>query len=49
VREAIGPEIQRRFPQAQITISRLSLTAGAHMGPGTWGVAYCPDLNGAHP
>jgi len=44
VREAIGPEIQRRFPQAQITISRLSLTSGAHMGPGTWGVAFCPEL-----
>ena len=49
VREAIGPELQRQFPQASIAVSRLSLTAGAHMGPGTWGVAYCPDLNGAHP
>jgi DegV family protein with EDD domain len=49
VREAIEPEIQRQFPQAAITVSRLSLTAGAHMGPGTWGVAYCLDLAGAHP
>ena len=49
VREAIGPELQRQFPQASIAVSRLSLTAGAHMGPGTWGVAYCPDLNGVHP
>lgn len=44
VREAILPEIQRQFPRAQIAVSRLSLTSGAHMGPGTWGVAYCPDL-----
>jgi DegV family protein with EDD domain len=45
VREGILPEIQRQFPRASIAVSRLSLTAGAHMGPGTWGVAYCPDLN----
>ena len=44
VRESIGPEIQRQFPKAQITVSRLSLTSGAHMGPGTWGVAFCPEL-----
>jgi hypothetical protein len=44
VREAIGPEIQLQFPQASITVSRLSLTAGAHMGPGTWGIAFCPEL-----
>jgi len=49
VREAIGPELQLQFPQASIAVSRLSLTAGAHMGPGTWGLAFCPDLNGAHP
>ena len=46
VQEAIQPEIQLQFPQAAITVSRLSLTAGAHMGPGTWGVAFCPDLDG---
>ena len=49
VREAIVPEIQLQFPQASIAVSRLSLTAGAHMGPGTWGVAYCPELKDAHP
>ena len=45
VREFIQPEIQLQFPQAQIKASRLSLTSGVHMGPGTWGVAYCPELN----
>ena len=49
VREAIEPELQLQFPQASIAVSRLSLTAGAHMGPGTWGVAYCPELKDAHP
>ncbi|MFO7715551.1 DegV family protein [Desulfosarcina sp.] len=43
VRNAILPEIQLQFPRAQISVSRLSLTSGAHMGPGTWGVAFCPD------
>ena len=45
VREFIQPEIQLQFPQAQIKVSRLSLTSGVHMGPRTWGVAYCPELN----
>ncbi len=49
VRESIQPEIERQFPQAQIMVSRLSLTSGAHMGPGTWGVAFCPDLLYAEP
>jgi uncharacterized protein len=44
VREAIGPAIQIQFPQALIAVSRLSLTSGAHMGPGTWGLAFCPEL-----
>jgi hypothetical protein len=44
VREIILPEFRRQFPRAQILVSRLSLTSGAHMGPGTWGVAYCHDL-----
>ena len=43
VREVILPEIKLCFPNAQIAVSRLSLTAGAHMGPGTWGVAFYPD------
>jgi len=44
VREHIRPELQHRFPEARIEISRLSLTSGAHMGPGTWGVAFCGEL-----
>lgn len=44
VRKDILPEIQRHFSGARIEVSRLSLTSGAHMGPGTWGLAFCPDL-----
>jgi DegV family protein with EDD domain len=44
VRSAIAPAIAGQFPNARIAFSRLSLTSGAHMGPGTWAVAYCPKL-----
>jgi DegV family protein with EDD domain len=37
-------EFQKRvkelYPQADIILQPLSLTSGAHMGPGTWGVAF---------
>ena len=32
--------IMKRYPEAEIIIQPLSLTSGAHMGPGTWGVAF---------
>lgn len=39
-------ELQKRvkelYPQADIILQPLSLTSGAHMGPGTWGVAFLP-------
>ena len=31
------------YPNAEIILQPLSLTSGAHMGPGTWGVAFLPD------
>jgi hypothetical protein len=36
------PAIRSRYPAAEIVSSPLSLTSGAHMGPGTWGVAFLP-------
>ncbi|HEX9702872.1 MAG TPA: DegV family protein [Rhodospirillales bacterium] len=45
VREQVQPAMARQFPQARIKVGPLSLTSGAHMGPGTWGVAFCPHLN----
>lgn len=44
VRETAADRIQMVLPQADITIRPLSLTAGAHMGPGTWALAYLPQL-----
>jgi DegV family protein with EDD domain len=31
------------FPRAEIMVQPLSLTTGAHTGPGTWGVAFLPE------
>jgi DegV family protein with EDD domain len=42
--EWVGGEVKEKilqqFPAADIMLQPLSLTSGAHMGPGTWGVAY---------
>ena len=40
--EAVLPVVRSRYPQAEVVLSPLSLTSGAHMGPGTWGVAFLP-------
>ncbi len=33
-------QVKELYPQADIILQPLSLTSGAHMGPGTWGVAF---------
>jgi hypothetical protein len=43
VARKVQPEIARRWPQAEIMLQPMSLTAGAHMGPGTWAVAFLRD------
>ena len=42
VNETVKKEIRARYPSAEIILQPLSLTAGVHMGPGTWAVAYLP-------
>jgi DegV family protein with EDD domain len=39
----IKPEIERRFPLVQVIIQPFSLTSAAHMGPGSWGIAFLTD------
>jgi hypothetical protein len=39
----IKPEIERRFPSVKVFLQLLSLTSAAHMGPGSWGMAFLPD------
>ncbi len=41
--EEIKPEIERRFPLMQIIVQPLSLTTAAHVGPGSWGMAFLKE------
>jgi fatty acid-binding protein DegV len=42
VAEKVQPEVARRHPDAEIILHPMSLTSGAHMGPGAWAVAFLP-------
>ncbi len=44
IKNDITALISSRFPHAEIIIQAFSLTSGAHMGPGTWGIAFLPAL-----
>jgi DegV family protein with EDD domain len=39
----IKPEIESKFPLMQIVLQPLSLTSAAHMGPGSWGIAFLTE------
>jgi fatty acid-binding protein DegV len=39
----IKPEIERRFPLMKVILQSLSLTSAAHMGPGSWGIAFLTE------
>ena len=38
--KVVLPQIRRRYGAARILIRPISLTSGAHMGPGTWALAF---------
>ena len=40
VEKNVWGEIRDRYPSAHVILQPLSLTSGAHMGPGAWGVAF---------
>jgi fatty acid-binding protein DegV len=42
VEGTVKKEVSELYPDAEIILQPLSLTSGAHMGPGTWGVAFLP-------
>jgi fatty acid-binding protein DegV len=44
VEDNVLGKIRKRFAAAEVVFQPLSLTSGAHMGPGTWGVAFLPKL-----
>jgi len=35
--------VAKLYKRAEIIVQPLSLTAGAHMGPGTWAIAFLPE------
>jgi len=41
--EKIKPEIERRFPLVNVILQSLSLTTAAHVGPGSWGIAFLTE------
>jgi DegV family protein with EDD domain len=43
VNSTVKKMLAKRYPNAEIILQPLSLTSGAHMGPGTWGIAFLPD------
>ena len=43
VNSTVKKELEELFPDAEIILQPLSLTSGAHMGPGTWGIAFLPE------
>ena len=43
VEKTVQKTIAEHYPEAKIIVQPLSLTSGAHMGPGTWGVAFLPE------
>lgn len=42
----VADQLHQAFPSAEIILQPLSLTTGAHTGPGTWAVAVHPDPEG---
>ena len=42
--EEVTGELAQCYPEARIIVHSLSLTSGAHMGPGTWAIAFLPDI-----
>jgi len=48
VRE-VYPLIEQEYPAAEILVRPISCTSGAHMGPGTWAIAYLQTSESASP
>jgi DegV family protein with EDD domain len=38
--EAFSHAVRNRYPRSRVVVHPLSLTSGAHMGPGAWAVAF---------
>ncbi len=45
VKKVPQKQLKRMFPSAEIILQPLSLTSGVHMGPGTWALAFIPQID----
>jgi len=45
VKNTVKKIFEENYPRAEIILQPLSLTSGAHMGPGTWAVAFLPEMD----
>ena len=43
VEKTVKKQIEEIYQDAEIILQPLSLTSGAHMGPGTWGISFLPE------
>jgi len=43
VNDTVKKQIEKSAPLSEILLQPLSLTSGAHMGPGTWAIAFLPE------
>jgi len=43
--EEVSVDVARSYPEAAISVRPLSLTSGAHMGPGTWALAFLDGVS----
>jgi uncharacterized protein len=43
VEKTVQKTIAEIYPEAELILQPLSLTSGAHMGPGTWGIAFLSE------
>jgi len=44
VNDTVKKSIEARYPSSEIRLQPLSLTSGVHMGPGTWGLSFLPEV-----
>ena len=44
VEDTVKSKIEKHYPSSEILLKPLSLTSGVHMGPGTWAMAFLPEL-----
>jgi fatty acid-binding protein DegV len=42
VKDSVKKQIENTAPLSEILLKPLSLTSGAHTGPGTWAMAFLP-------